>query len=222
MRAVRSSSALDHRQRFSLATIYDLTAFKNRNWFLKNVLSNWEIAPVYQYQTGTLYTVQSGADSNLNGDTAGDRVFVNPTGQAGVGSGTTALTNSNGDTVGYLADNPNAQYIGAPKGTYPTGGRNTGMLRPINDVDLTFAKHINITERYQVQFAARVFNLFNHPQYTGGFISDVKPVSSSNGQDPTTALVHNFLLPTSSIFGDPTQAFSSNPRTMQLSLKFVF
>ncbi|HEX6545152.1 MAG TPA: hypothetical protein VF023_02515, partial [Bryobacteraceae bacterium] len=84
------------------------------------------------------------------------------------------------------------------------------------------AKNINITERYQIQIAARVFNVFNHPQYTGGFLSDVKPADSANGNDPTTVSVHNFLLPTSGIFGDPTQAFSSNPRSMQLSLKFVF
>jgi hypothetical protein len=96
------------------------------------------------------------------------------------------------------------------------------MLPPIDDIDLTLAKNINITEKYQIQFAARVFNLFNHPQYVGGFISDVKPASTANGNDPTTALVHNFLIPTSGIFGDPTQAFSSNPRTLQLSLKFVF
>lgn len=222
MRAERASSALDHRQRFSLAVVYDLTAFKDRNWLLKNVLSNWEIAPVYQYQTGTLYTVQSGTDSNLNGDSGGDRVFVNPNGQAGVGSGATALTNSGGDTVAYLANNPNAQYITAPQGTYATGGRNTGHLRPIDDVDLTLAKNINITERYQIQIAARVFNIFNHPQYTGGYISDVMPAGATSATDPTTTLVHNFLLPANSIFGDPTQAFSSNPRSMQLSLKFVF
>jgi hypothetical protein len=218
----RSSSALDHRQRLSFAMIYDWTTFKNRNWFMKNVLSNWEIAPVYQYQTGTLYTVQSGVDSNLNGDSAPDRVFVNPTGTPGVGSGTTTLTNSKSETVGYLVNNPNAQYIAAPKGTLPNGGRNTGMFRPIDDIDITLAKNFNITERYQLQFAARVFNLFNHPQYAGGFISDVKPTSAANGFDETATLVHNFLIPTSPIFADPSQAFSSNPRSMQLSLKFVF
>ncbi len=85
--ADRSNSALDHRQRFSFQLLYDVTAFKNRRWFMRNIVSNWQIAPVYQYQTGTAYTVQSGADSNLNGDTAGDRTFVNGNGQAGVGSG---------------------------------------------------------------------------------------------------------------------------------------
>lgn len=224
--ADRSSSALDHRQRLSAEMLYNFAPFKNRNWLMKNIVGNWLIAPVYQYQTGTLYTVQSGADSNLNGDSAGDRTFVNPSGQSGVGSGTTALTNSAGDTVAYLVDNTNARYITAPKGTLPNGGRNTGMLPPIDDIDITLSKNFNVSEKYQLQFAARVFNLFNHPQYVGGFISDVAPCSSGiiagSNCDPTTALVHNFLIPTSSIFGDPTQAFSSNPRQLQLSLKFVF
>jgi hypothetical protein len=100
------------------------------------------------------------------------------------------------------------------------------MLRPIDDIDITLAKNINITEKYRVQFAARVFNLFNHPQYVGGFISDVAPCSTGiiagSNCNPTAAIVHNFLIPTSSSFGDPTQAFSSNPRSMQLSLKFIF
>jgi hypothetical protein len=223
--ADRSSSALDHRHRFTLETIYDVTFFKNRSWFMKNLVSNWQIAPVYQYQTGTLYDVQSGVDSNLNGDSAGDRVFVNPNGQAGVGSGTTPLLNSAGQTVAYLVNNPNAQYITAPKGTLPNGGRNTGMLPPINDVDLTLAKNFNIHEKYRIQFAARVFNLFNHAQYVGGFISDVAPAGTSlpgTSSSTTSSAVHNFLIPSSSIFDDPTQAFSSNPRMMQLSLKFTF
>jgi hypothetical protein len=223
--ADRSSSALDHRQRFTFETIYDFKPFKNGNWLMKNVVGNWEIAPVYQYQTGTLYDVQSAVDSNLNGDTAGDRAFVNGSGNPGVGSGTTALQNSAGQTVAYLVNNPSARYIKAPVGTFPNGGRNTGMLPPIDDVDITLAKNFNVTEKFRVQFAARVFNLFNHPQYVGGFISDVAPAGTSlpgTNSSPTTTLVHNFLIPTSSTFADPSQAFSSNPRQLSLSMKVSF
>ncbi len=223
--ADRSSSALDHRQRFSIESIYEFTPFKTRNWLMKNVVGNWQIAPVFQYQTGTLYDVQSADDANLNGDTAGDRAFVNGKGQAGVGSGTTALTNSAGQTVAYLANNPNARYIRAPVGTFPNGGRNTGMLPPIDDLDITLAKNFNLTEKFKVQFAARVFNLFNHPQYVGGFISDVAPAGTSlpgTNSSPTTTLVHNFLIPGESTFADPSQAFSSNPRQLSLSMKVLF
>ena len=223
--ADRSSSALDHRQRFSLAVVYDVTAFRHSNWFMRNVVSNWQVAPVYQYQSGTLYTVQSGVDSNLNGDSAGDRTFVNPNGVAGTGSGATPLLNSAGQTVAYLATNPDAQYIAAPKGTLPNGGRNTGQLRPIDDIDFTLAKNFNVTERYRVQIALRAFNLLNHPQYVGSPISDVLPAGTASpglNSSTTSAAVHNFLIPGSSIFGDPTQAFSSNPRSVQLSMKFTF
>lgn len=221
----RSSSALDHRQRFTFSPLYDVTAFKNGNWVMKNLVSNWEIAPVYQYQSGTVWDVQSGVDSNLNGDTAGDRTFVNPAGQNNVGSGTTPLMNSAGQTVAYLVKNPHARYIAAPLGTLPNGGRNTGMLPPINDLDLTIAKNVNITERYRVQFAMRAFNILNHAQYVGGFISDVANAGLAlpgTNTNPTAAQVHLFTLPTSSTFADPTQAFSSSPRSLQLSLKFMF
>jgi hypothetical protein len=99
------------------------------------------------------------------------------------------------------------------------------MLPPIDDIDITLAKNFNLTEKFRVQFAARVFNLFNHPQYVGGFISDVAPCAGSIGGtscNPTSTLVHNFLIPTQSTFADPSQAFSSNPRQMSLSLKLLF
>lgn len=222
-----SGSALDHRHRLTFEVLYDLPFLKNRNWLMKNLVGNWEFAPIYTYQTGTLVDVQSGADSNKNGDTAGDRVFVNPAGTPGVGSGATALTNSNGQTVAYVAKNPSAQYIQAPAGTIPNGGRNTAQLPAINDVDMSIAKSINITEAKKVQFSARFVNIFNHPQYVGGYISDVAPAGglvSPTGVNtaPNTTSIHNFLLPQNASFLNAAQAFSSNPRQLQLALKFTF
>ena len=71
--ADRSNSALDHRHRFTMAVLYDVPYFKNGNALTRNVLGNWEIAPIYTYQTGEWVTAQSGVDANLNGDSAGDR-----------------------------------------------------------------------------------------------------------------------------------------------------
>jgi hypothetical protein len=212
----RSSSALDRRQRLTFEMLYDMPFFKHGNWFMKNIVGNWEIAPVYTYQTGEPVDVQSGIDSTLNGDSAGDRTFVNPAGASNLGSGVTPLTNSAGDIVGYLANNPNARYIQAGLGTLPNGGRNTAFLNPIDDVDLTLAKSFNFTESKRLQFSARFFNIFNHPQYVGGNISDVAAVA----QIGTAA--HLYLEPQSGIFLDPSQAFSSNPRNIQLALKFLF
>ena len=216
LQADRASSALDHRQRFTLEMLYDLPFFKHSNWLMKNVVGNWEIAPVYQYQTGTLYTVQSGVDANLNGDSAPDRVFYNPAGSPNIGTGVTPLPNSAGQTVAYVADNPNAGYVAAAKGTLPTVGRNTGELNPIDDIDVTLAKRFNLTERFRLEFSARAFNIFNHPQYVAGNISDVAPIGFTSTDQ------HNFLIPGQGLFEQASQVFSSNPRSMQLALKLIF
>ncbi len=217
----RSSSALDHRQRLSFEMIYDMPIWKDRNWFLRNLVGNWEVAPIYIYQTGTLITPQSETDSNLNGDSAPDRVFINPGGNPALGSGVHALTNSAGQTVAYLASNANARYVSAPQGTLPTGGRNLIALNPINDVDLTLAKHLDITERVKAQFAIRLFNVFNHPQYAGGYLDDALftqySPNSVAGQVARTSFD-----PKSSAFEQWDQVFSSNPRNITLSLKLIF
>ncbi len=213
----RSNSALDHRQRLTAQMIYDMPFYKrSSNWFLRNIVGNWEIAPIYTYQTGTLFDVQSGVDSNLNGDSAGDRAFVNPAGNPAIGSGTTPLKNSSGQVVAYLVNNPAAGYIAAPKGTLPNGGRNTEHLNPIDDVDMSIMKRFTFRDRYNMEFAGRFLNILNHPQYTGGLLNDVAPIGF------TSTAVHSFLIPGSPLFGDPTQAFSSNPRTIQVSAKFIF
>jgi hypothetical protein len=59
-------------------------------------------------------------------------------------------------------------------------------------------------------------NLFNDPQYIGGFISDVAPASV------TTSLPRQVLEPQTTIFHLPSQGFSSNPRFMQLAFKIMF
>src|SRR5664280_1302061 len=94
LRADRASSALDHRHRLTYQVLYDAPWYKtSRNWAMKNVLGNWEVAPIYTYQTGTWFTVQSGVDSNLNGDSGGDRGALITGGNPLIGSGTTALKN---------------------------------------------------------------------------------------------------------------------------------
>ena len=216
LRAERADSALDHRQRFTFAMVYDMPFFKNGNWLMKNVVGNWEVAPIVTYQTGTWSTVQSVADSNLNGDNAGDRAVINTAGTVNVGSGVTALKNTNGDVVAYLADNPNARYIQAQKGMLPTGARNTEHLMPIDNLDLSLLKRVNITERFKLELAGRFVNFLNHPQYIGDRLSDV----ASKGYTGTQ--VRNFLNPANTSFYRPDLVFSSNPRSTTISAKLIF
>jgi hypothetical protein len=215
--ADRASSALDHRHRFTYQVLYNTPWYKNStNWALKNLVGNWEVAPIYTYQIGTWYTVQSGVDSNLNGDSGGDRGAVNASGNPAIGSGTTALLNSSGQTVAYLINNSAAGYVTTPKGALSTAGRNTMRMHPINNFDATIAKNLAISEKYKLQFSGRFYNFFNHPQYVGGYISDVAPLGF------TGTAVHNFTIPGQSLFNQDSQVFSSNPRSITISAKFIF
>jgi hypothetical protein len=224
-----ANSILDHRHRFTLAMVYDLPFFKQGNWFVRNGIGNWEFAPIYTYQSGQWATAQSGVDSNKNGDSAGDRTILNPAGVKGTGTAVSDLCTSAlpaGDTcgasgtshyvVGYVADNPSAQYIQAQVGALADVGRNTLQFPAINNVDMSLIKRISITERYKVEFQAQFFNILNHPQWVGGFLNDVAPFS------PTSSAQTSVLRPQSSFFNAPQLQFSSNPRTLQLALKFFF
>ena len=143
MRAERARSFLDRTHRFTMAWVYEVPWLRNsRRWLLQNVLGNWVLSGMYTAESPQYATVQSGLDSNRNLDGASDRVVVNPNGVGHTGSDVTELTNSDGQVVGYLADNPNARYVKAGAGVHPNGGRNTLPLRGINNFDVSVSKRV--------------------------------------------------------------------------------
>jgi len=237
LRAEWASSALDRRHRFTFTPIYDFKPFQNGNWMMKNVVGNWNISGTYTFQSPEYATVQSGVDSNLNGDSAGDRAIINPAGAANLGSGVTAY-NAAGQAVpktlgvapnlvpnpviaAYVANNPNARYIVADLGARSTSGRNTFPLGRTNNFDVALTKRINITERFRFDISAQAFNLLNHPQFVGGWLNDVTPYG-------TASISRSFLVPSSSSFGAYNQGtpevgfFPSNSRALQLVARFSF
>jgi hypothetical protein len=226
LRAEWASSALDRRHRFTFTPIYDFKPFQNGNWMMKNVIGNWNISGTYTFQSPEYATVQSGVDSNLNGDSAGDRAIINPAGAANIGSGVTGYNaagqvSAGDDIVAYVANNPGARYIVAGAGARSNGGRNTFPLDHTNNFDFALTKRINITERFRFDIGAQAFNLFNHAQFVGGYLNDVNPFS-------TASISRSFLVPSSSSFGAYNQGtpevgfFSSNSRALQLVAHFVF
>jgi len=212
-----STSAYNRSQRFTAQVLYDVPFYKtSSNWMLKNVVGNWQISPIWTVQTPEYATVQSGTDSNLNGDSAPDRSIVNPIGTPGTGSAVTALKNSFGQTVAYLANDPTAQYIAAGSGAYATAPRNTLPMPRINNWDLSFLKRVNITERQALEFNFQALNVFNHAQYVPGYISDVAPIGFTSGE--TTQM----LKPGSPTFNQPNMVFSNHPRNVILVMKYIF
>ena len=135
-RAEYSRSDLDHPNRVSLVAIYDVPFFTHSNFLLKNLVGNLELAPVYTYQSPQYSEPQSAIDSNLNGDSAADRTFINPAGVVGTGSAVVPIVNASiacpagtafGGVVnntGNLAPNCNANTIGYTAGAI-TGATST-------------------------------------------------------------------------------------------------
>lgn len=215
-----SDSALDRRHRITLQATYDLPFLKHaNNWIEKNVLGNWQVSPVYTFQSPEYATVQSGGDVNGNGDSAGDRVFINPAGIKGTGNRSVPLTNSNGDVVAYMPDptgNPNAYYITAGKFTRPNARRNTLAMPRISNVDFSILKRVNFTEHTSFEFSASALNILNHAQYIPGFISDVQPLGYTGSN------VLAMLEPNTETFNQPKAVFSNHPRNLILIAKFNF
>jgi len=217
LRSERADSALDHRHRFVDSMIYELPWFKNdSNHFLRAVLGGFNLAGTYTYESGEKVTVRSGVDSNLNGDSAGDRAIFNPAGQEGVGSTVTALTRTDGQTVGYLANNPSARYIQAGLGAAPNIARNTFKMPSINNIDFSIFKNFRVGESKSFQIRADMFNALNHPQYVAGSVDAVDPIAT------TGVTRFNQINPLTPDFLKASQVFSSNPRVIQFAARFNF
>jgi hypothetical protein len=215
MHAERSSSFLDRRHRLTFSWVYETPWLRgSSNWFAKNLIGNWVFAGTYTFESPQMATVQSGVDANLNGDSAGDRVIINPSGTDGVGSDVTPLKNTDGAVVAYLATNPNARYIKADRGAFANGGRQTLETNPINNFDVNFVKAFSVTESMKLEFGAAFYNFFNHPQYIPGSLNSVKAVSSN--------FTRNNLLPGDTQFNKHDEVYDSNARSTVLTLRFTF
>ncbi|HEX8773997.1 MAG TPA: VWA domain-containing protein, partial [Pyrinomonadaceae bacterium] len=229
LRRERADSALDRRHRFVLSAIYELPFFRDNDGTLTSfIFGGLSFSGTWTLESGERATVLSGTDANLNADAYGDRTIRNPSGTRNTASRVVALlatcTAFNPDgtcaqsmasrTVGYLAVNPNAEYIQAGPGAISNSARNTLQLPGINNVDFSIFKSFPLGERRRIQLRADFFNLFNHPQYVSGSVNDIAPL--------LTTTVSNLNTVGRAEFNRPDLVFSSNPRVIQLALRFDF
>lgn len=228
LRAERSTSALDSTHRFVLSGIYEVPYFRDsQNRLARALLGGFSLSSTMTFETGKAFTPRSGVDSNLNGDNAGDRTVINPNGISGTASAVTPLITSAasplgaGQTVGYLAVNGNAQYIQAGAGALATGGRNTIRLPGIANFDFAVFKNFRLGEKTRLQFRADLYNVFNHAQYTAGSVRGVNAVATTSAGATRVNQVA-FGTATNTDFNRPQNLLSSNPRVIQLALRFDF
>jgi hypothetical protein len=228
LRDERGLSALDHRQKFTLAFTYQLPKYTGSSGFGKGFLNGWELGSSFIAESGQPVTPLSFTDSNGNGDSAGDRAILNPNGHGLTASdvnivcrdsvtGATSIVASCGSsrTVGYVAVDPTAKFVAAYPGARATTGRDILTTAGINNWNMTIFKDTHITESKYIQFRLEMINAFNHPQPSVG--------SGNIWQLGTNAMNYGLVyVGDNPDFMKPFNLFSTGSRYIQFGLKFIF
>jgi hypothetical protein len=249
--ADRTVSALSRTHRFTFSALYQTPWFKQGNWLARNLLGNWTLAPIYTYESPEWGTVQSVVDSNLDGDSAGDRTIFNPSGLAGTGSDVTPLCKSTltpanpgvsrGAVCGLGADpgDPTATPVILPRPSsfpfvvgYSANNPNAQYIVAGSGA-LSNAQRNTLATRPIDNFDLTVgkdlgFTENTKFQFQAKFFNLFNHPQFIPGSINDVASIGNtsvrtsLLNPASSTFNKPELAFASNARVMQLVVKFIF
>ena len=231
-------SALDLRNKFALAVVYDFPNVGSRSSIVKGFANGWEWVGTYIAQSGQPITALSGVDANGNGDAAGDRTILNPGGidrtgtkvnfvcNAGPGGATSIVTKAatcgagdDANIVGYVAANPNARYVQARTGALASVGRDTVSTPGLNIWNMSLIKNIRFTERWSAQFRAATYNTFNHPNPSIGLPTNNGTIDANQNANPLST-AYPFVT-AGNLFLNNT-IFNGGSRRMELGLKVIF
>ncbi len=250
LRAEYSRSALDRPHRLTLVVLYDVPYFKNSNFFLKNFVGNLQISPVYTFQSPQYTSVQSVTDSNLNNDSASDRVFINPNGIKGTGTGVVPLVNSaiscpagttakgviNGtstlglscaaNTIGYsagsLSGSGAAQTFVPSNAYYVQGGPGTSPTASRNTLPTGRENNLDLTAIKRISITERYKFEIQAIAFNVLNHSQYLPGSLNTVNSIGSTGSGNFDSVASPQFNQKQLTFSNNARSMQLSGKIFF
>lgn len=245
-----SRSDLDRPNRFTFVAVYDVPFFKNGNFLMKNLVGNWELAPAYTFQSPQYTTVQSIVDSNLNNDAASDRVFINPNGVKGTGTGVVALVNTavacptgtsthgvaNGtntvvlscaaNTIGYTAGavtGTGASLAFAPSNAYYVqGGSGTLPNAPRNSLPTGRINNVDLSAYKRLSLGERYKIEVGMQAVNVLNHSQYFPGSLDTVNSISSTGSRNFDAVNNVQFNQKQLVFSNNPRSLQLSGKIIF
>jgi Carboxypeptidase regulatory-like domain len=229
----KASSNFDQRHLLNISYVYKLPSMSAafENWgqstqsksaahWAQIIADGWELSGITSFQSGTPFSVISGAGildnaGVANGTSAGayPDVIGDPHASPPAGA-------NNPKSVGPTLDNP-AAFV-APQGlTFGDAGRNF-MNNPSRlNFDVATLKHFKISEGSELEFRAEVFNLFNHTQFriydpdlgnTGSNTVSCYGGPNNSAGDASCLAGNSFL--------HPVDAHRS--RTMQFGVKYSF
>jgi hypothetical protein len=208
-------SDYDRQHRFTLTYSWDLPGPKTG--FMGQLLGGWQVGGIFVFQSGAPFTIANGLDRNGDGQTGPDRPDIgNPNAphntRALVATGATnpcraAISTgfTNPDT-GQCVTRNDVYVVQVLAGTgFPGGatlGRNTERSNPVQNFDLSIFKVFRVSENLKLEYRTDVFNIFNHPQFSGIPANDV-----------TNNVAGSFL---------NYDQINGGGRTMQMGLRIIF
>jgi len=197
-------SEYDARHMLVINYLYDLPFFKSQSSLAGKLLGGWQLSGATQFQTG------SPCGIGTNNDFAG--VSSTDLGSFGCGSegqfwtlnGTPQIVGDFASGLKATANSPKyftANVTPPAAGTFnlQQGVRDSVYQPGFQDWNLMLFKKFAINEHNAFEFRAEAYNFINHPNWSGPNLN-----------------------PTSSQFGEVTGKSTSNPRNLQLSLRYSF
>jgi len=191
----RGDCDTDRRHMVNVSAVAQVPRLANNT--LRAVLTNWQLAGIYRFASGTPLAIQDGTDRELTGINhqrpnlaLPDQVY---TGKSCAG-------------CQYL--NP-AAFVPQPLGTVGNLGWNSIVGPTFWGLDMALSRNFQIREKQTIQIRADAFNV------TNSFIPLVTPTAN-----PISGAVPAFVNVSNNLFG---QILSAQPtRKMQFALKYAF
>jgi hypothetical protein len=144
--------ACDIRHRFALSTVYDLPSV-GRSGFASAVTRGWQLAAVYQIQSGFPVTISVFGDTANSGTLLGENpVRANYTGQP---------IFPEGSRTADMWFNP-AAFATPAAFTFGNVGRNTVYGPGMQTLDIALHREFALSERLRFQIRGELFNALNH------------------------------------------------------------
>ena len=151
-------SDFDRTDVLALNYIYKLPFFRNRRDLPGYALGGWEISGIYQYQSGTPFSVRTSQDIAGVGTGSGNQ-FWNQTGDSSISVGSFT-------PVGLVWFKTSV-FTQPAAGTFGTQQRNNLRNPPFWAADASLRKNFPIVERLTMQCRFDVFDFLNHPNWGG-------------------------------------------------------
>jgi len=150
----RGLSDFDIRSNFSLNSIIELPALKDRPAALRLLAGGWQFSQLLRAATGTPFT------PTVGGDPLGQKsssTFDFPDVVTGCGSTTT------GNPLHYI--NTSCFAFPNPSNRLGNVGRNVLTGPGLADLDFSLFKNFQIVEKVRLQFRSEFFNIFQSPEF---------------------------------------------------------